>query len=103
MARPGALALATSLIGLLLAAPAGATVFTVDTAADGAATGSTTDAVCAAAGGGCTLRAAIQEANGSMGADDIKLPARNYALTLPTQLSVTNSVTIAGEGSPSTT
>src|SRR4051812_34691026 len=103
MARPGALALATALAVLVLAAPAGATKFTVDTAADAAAAGSTSDGVCAVAGGGCTLRAAIAEANGTMGADEIALPARNYVLTIATQLVVSNSVTITGEGARTTT
>ena len=35
------------------------------------------DGICAASSGDCTLRAAIQEANGLAGADTINLPAGN--------------------------
>ncbi len=39
------------------------------------------DGRCATAGGSCTLRAAVQEANALTGADRIELPAGHYALT----------------------
>lgn len=39
--------------------------------------------VCATAGGACTLRAAIQEANAFGGNDVITLPVGIYALTIP--------------------
>ncbi|MFN3477492.1 MAG: choice-of-anchor Q domain-containing protein, partial [Candidatus Methylomirabilales bacterium] len=41
------------------------------------------DGICATAGGQCTLRAAIQEANALAGADTIILPAGTYPLTTP--------------------
>ena len=40
------------------------------------------DGLCAATGGKCTLRAAIQETNALAGADTISLPAGTYLLTI---------------------
>ena len=51
-------------------APAGALVFTVDSVADGA-DANTFDMTCADLAGQCTLRAAIQQANATMGRDTI--------------------------------
>src|SRR3954469_13646563 len=104
MARTGIPALVAATLALLLASPAEAKLFTVDTDADGAAAGAVNDGVCASAvaGGACTLRAAVEEANGTTGNDEIALPARNYALTLPTVLTVTTTVTINGEGARTT-
>lgn len=81
---------------------------------------STTDAVdvspgdgrCASAGGQCTLRAAIQEANAAPGPDIVVLPAGVYVLSILGQgenasatgdLDVTQPLTIAGGGAASTT
>jgi CSLREA domain-containing protein len=65
---------------LLLAAPATAATFHVDSEADevDVAPG---DGVCASANDGCTLRAALQEANALAGPDTIRLPAGMYGLT----------------------
>src|SRR3954469_12765720 len=104
MARHAATtALATCLATLFLAAPAGAKLFTVTSAADAAAAGALNDGECATASDGCTLRAAIQEANGTTGSDEIALPARNYVLTIPSELAVSTNVTINGEGARTTT
>src|SRR5689334_10116845 len=40
------------------------------------------DGKCAAEGGGCTLRAAVQEADATGGASTITLPAGRYRLTV---------------------
>jgi CSLREA domain-containing protein len=55
---------------LLLSAPVGAAVFVVDSTGDGA-DAAAGNGVCATAGGVCTLRAAIQEANALAGANSI--------------------------------
>lgn len=52
--------------------------------------------LCAAWFGGCTLRAAIEEANASPGKDHIGVPIGNYVLDLG-QLSITDDVVITGE------
>ena len=70
------------LLTLAVATPASAQVtFTVDNTADvnDATPG---DGLCVATGGGCTLRAAITEANALVGADTVDVPAGTYALTL---------------------
>jgi CSLREA domain-containing protein len=90
--------------------PAGAaTTFTVNTTAD------TTDAdtgngVCADAGGMCSLRAAVMQANATAGADTIVLPAGTYTLALAGaedaaaagDLDITDDLTINGVGAPTT-
>lgn len=67
--------------------------------------------ICATAGGACTLRAAVQEANGLPGADVILLPAGTYLLTIggageqagaTGDLDITSSLTINGAGSATT-
>jgi CSLREA domain-containing protein len=67
--------------------------------------------VCATGAGACTLRAAIQEANASPGADTIVLPAGVYALQIPTvnedldttgDFDIHSPMTIAGAGAAST-
>ncbi len=65
----------------LAGAPAAAVVFAVNTAVD-AADALPGDGKCDAPGVGCTLRAAVQEANATAGADVIQLPAAWYFLTL---------------------
>src|SRR6478609_1995053 len=73
--------LAVSLLATLAAAaPAAATTFTVTTTKD--ATDAAIDGTCAIAGGGCSLRAAVQEANATTGEDVISLPAGRYRITL---------------------
>src|SRR4051812_45562238 len=41
------------------------------------------DGTCAAEGGGCTLRAAVQEADAASGASTITVPAGRYRLAIP--------------------
>lgn len=71
------------------------------------------DGICASAlpGSPCTLRAAVQEANASPGADSIVLPAGTYALTLDGldeelaatgDLDFSESVAILGSGEAAT-
>ena len=103
------LALAIGLI-MISAQSASAVTFLVNTTAD------TQDAtagngVCADAGGACSLRAAITEANALAGADDITLPAGTYTITLVSandnlnaggDFDLTSEITINGAGSGST-
>jgi CSLREA domain-containing protein len=72
--------LLAALLSLVAAGTAGAATFTVTTTRD--ATDAAIDGTCAAAGGGCTLRAAIQEANATTAADEVVLPAGRYRITL---------------------
>jgi len=91
------------------ARPALAASFVVDSTTDApdAAPG---DGICAAAGGACTLRAAVEEANALSGPDAIDLPAGTYALTLPPagemtgggDLDVTENLTITGDDAEDT-
>jgi len=87
-----------------------AATFTVDSTAD-AVDANPGDGHCATAAGQCTLRAAVQEANATPGADTIMLPAGTYKLKLPGidedeaasgDLDLTGDVTIVGAGSKTT-
>ena len=69
------------------------------------------DGLCATTGGLCTLRSAIQEANVLAGADNIKLKAGLYMLTITGasenvgatgDLDITDDLTIIGKGAKST-
>ncbi len=87
--------------------------FGVNTTAD-TADASPGNGVCADAGGNCSLRAAISEANMIPGPDTIILPAGTYQLTIPNNLNlneddnasgdldINDSLTITGSGSGST-
>lgn len=81
-----------------------ASVFTVNSFAD-AVDANPGDGVCLTAGGVCTLRAAIQEANVLPGPDVISLGAGTYKLTIPGanedaaatgDLDITDSLTVNG-------
>ena len=96
--------LPTVVVCLIAATPASAAVFQVDSAAD-AVDAAPGDGVCASAADGCTLRAAVQEANALAGADRIDVPAGTYRLSLagPNEeadvtgdLDVTSDVTLVG-------
>jgi Right handed beta helix region len=82
-ARPGALAAAwLTAAAIVLAAPTGAgaaEIFTVDSTRD-LLDADTADNLCATAGGRCTLRAAIQQANVTPGTDIVKLPNGTFEL-----------------------
>ena len=65
------------------------------------------DGMCLAIGGGCTLRAAIQESNALAGPDTLQLAAGSHVLSLPGidedlssqgDLDVTDALTIEGAG-----
>src|ERR1700730_15246105 len=69
------------------------------------------DGICATAGGKCSLRAAVQEANATPGADNIVVPPGTYKLTLTGaneafaatgDLDIMEDVTIQGAGSSTT-
>ncbi len=77
------------------AAPAAAATFTVNSTAD-LPDVNPGDGLCAAAGGVCTVRAAIEEANATPGSDIIDIPAGTYPLD--DQLVVEDSVFINGAG-----
>ncbi len=68
-------------IGLMWPTIGWGAAFTVDSAAD-EVDATPGDGICATAGGDCTLRAAIQEANTTAAPDTIALPAGAYRLTL---------------------
>lgn len=99
-------ALAAALVFATLVPVARADDFTVDSTTD-AVDAAPGNAVCAAAGGACTLRAAIQEANALAGDDRVLLPAGTFTLTLAGQgedaaatgdLDVTAPLEIRGAG-----
>ncbi|MEO7197642.1 MAG: choice-of-anchor Q domain-containing protein [Solirubrobacterales bacterium] len=74
-----------SAIAVLALAPAAeAATFDVNDSVDLAASGDVANGVCQSTGGAgnCTLRAAVQEANGTLGPDTIAIPAGSYRLTL---------------------
>ena len=77
-----------------------AATFTVTSTAD-AVDASPGDGVCATATGGCTVRAAVEEANAERSADTITVPAGRYRLILG-QLSITTDMTISGAGADRT-
>ena len=103
-----------AIVAATAAAPIGAAgAWTVDTTIDSVdvAPG---DGACADAGGACSLRAAVMEANALEGADTITLPAGTYTLTQPGpdpggpsalvgDLDVGDDLTITGAGSSTTT
>ena len=75
-------AIALALCALLLATPAQAAVFVVNSAVDSvdALPG---DGVCADASGACTLRAAVMETNALAGPDVVNLPGGTYPSPSP--------------------
>jgi CSLREA domain-containing protein len=86
---------------LLLAAPAQAATFNVNSLADGP-DASSADGICATSGGVCTLRAAVEQSASTGGADDIVLGPGAHALS--SGLSISNhDVTIRGAGARATT
>src|SRR5216117_1327519 len=81
-ARLALLAAAMAVAALLGSpAPALGASFTVNATHD-AVDASPGDGVCADAGGACTLRAAVMEANALPGADEISLPAGFYRINI---------------------
>lgn len=86
--------------------PARGLTLTVNSTADGV-DANPGDGVCATAGGQCTLRAAIQEANAVSGPDTINLPAGTFTLSIAGtgedaaatgDLDITGPLTISGTG-----
>jgi CSLREA domain-containing protein len=83
---------------LLLASPAGAVVYTVNSAGDGV-DANTADGICETSTPGvCTLRAAVQQANVTGGT--INVPAITITLTGP--ISIAHDMSIVGAGMRST-
>ena len=108
-ARPLASASALFLI-LFAAQTAQAATFTVNTTAD-TIDATTSDGVCADAGGLCSLRAAISQANALAGDDIITLPAGTYTATIAGtnenantngDFDFASNITLNGAGSGST-
>jgi uncharacterized repeat protein (TIGR01451 family)/CSLREA domain-containing protein len=93
----------------LVAAPAHAATFVVDTTAD-TADATPGDGICADSGGACSLRAAVQEANALPGDDTIALSAAVYVLSGAAgddlassgDLDITGSLTLSGAAATST-
>ncbi len=94
----------------LFAASVQAATFTVNSTVD-AVDAFPGDGVCATAGGVCTLRAAIQEANALAGADVITVPAGTYSFAIAGanedaaatgDLDITADLTINGAGATTT-
>ncbi len=98
----GATAFALALA--LGSAPGMAAVFTVNSTAD-VADSNGNDGVCSDGAGHCTLRAAIEQANASGGANTINVPAGIYRLSVAKLILTngTNDVTIVGTGAAGTT
>ena len=107
--RSALTALPAMLCVLLMVDPScgGAVTFTV-TRTDDQLDSSPGDGLCSALnGGGCSLRAAVQEANALSGADGIYLPPGTYSLTLAGagedfaasgDLDITSGITLLGTG-----
>jgi hypothetical protein len=96
--------LAAALMLAIAPAPAGAfTIFTVDDTADlpDAENG---DGLCTTNGAGCTLRAAVEEANALTGNDGIVVPAGTFDLQIIQggALEITETAFILGAGARST-
>ena len=109
-ARGRCLAGVAAILLLCGGGPAQAAIFLVNSTAD-AVDAHPGNGVCADAGGNCTLRAAVIEANAAAGADTISLPSGTYTLSIPGtgengaatgDLDITGSLTINGGGAPST-
>lgn len=71
--------------------------FTVDTTAD-APDGDPGDGACAAAGGLCSLRAAIEESNALGSPHVVEVPAGTYTLTTGIALTIEGQLTLNGAG-----
>lgn len=91
--------LLTTIVAVAGAPPAEAATFVVDSTAD-TSDATPGDGVCADAGGDCTLRAAIEEANQSDAPDAVTVPAGTYAVTTP--LVVSRDLTLTGAGTAAT-
>ncbi|HEX7231369.1 MAG TPA: choice-of-anchor Q domain-containing protein [Candidatus Binatia bacterium] len=91
------------LLGSFLSASSYAAVFTVNSVSD-ISDANPGNGVCETGPGNgtCTLRAAIQESNASAGTDEIVLPPNTYVLTIVSQLSITDSLTITGSAASTT-
>jgi Right handed beta helix region/Thrombospondin type 3 repeat len=107
--RPRAVLVATLLL-VLSPAIARAANFVVDRTTD-AVDAVPGDGICAAVGGGCTVRAAVIEANQLPGADSISIPPGTFSLTiagtgendgLTGDLDVQDAVSIQGAGADMT-
>src|SRR5262245_54350739 len=98
-------------LGLLVAPrPAQAATLMVDTTDDGVDV-TPGDGKCETSTGGCTLRAAIQEANALPGADVVRLPAGTYLIAregsdedhcATGDLDITSAISITGDGAATT-
>jgi CSLREA domain-containing protein len=99
------LAVLAALIAAAIApAPAAAfTIFTVDDTAD-LPDAVPDDGLCTTDGGGCTLRAAVEEANALPGNDGILVPAGKFNLLISRggALEITETAVIVGAGARST-
>ena len=87
------------IIQAVLVNTAVAATFTVNQTADTQDV-SPGDGLCADASGDCTVRAALEEANGLAGTDDIDIPAGVYTLSpyISADFEITESVNVTGAG-----
>jgi hypothetical protein len=77
-----------------------AAVFTVNSSFDLSDANPANDICETAPGNGtCTLRAAIEQANVLAGTDEIILPPNSYVLTIDSQPTITDGLTITGDAS----
>jgi hypothetical protein len=93
--------LPTSLLLLVLAAPAQGATFTVNTLSDGG-DNTSADGLCVTSGGDCTFRAAVEQADAASTPDEIVLGPGVHSLTSSVSVS-NNDVTIRGAGAGATT
>lgn len=90
---PGAL---VAVLAVLVVAPAAsADTFTVDDNGDGG-DANPGNGSCATGGGGCTLRAALEEANAFAGADEVVVPSGVGEIQPAATLEATEQVTVRG-------
>lgn len=99
--RPLKALLPTSLLLLVLAAPAQGATFTVNTLSDGG-DNTSADGLCATSGGDCTFRAAVEQADAGPTSDEIVLGPGVHSLSSSVSVS-NNDVTIRGAGAAATT
>ena len=95
--------LAALVMACIVVGNATASTFSVDSTAD-ADDSNTGDGLCNDGAGHCTLRAAIQQANASGGANTISVPAGTYLLSVGTLTvtNVTSNLAIVGTGAAGT-
>ena len=104
----------SAVVAVAAASPIGAAETFVVTTTSDTVDADLNDPACLDAAGECSLRAAVMQANKTLGADTITVPAGTYTLTQPSpdpagpdasvgDLDITDDLTITGAGRDSTT